>query len=248
MTPLVREMSALVQDPQKPTWFDLGVLDGDYTIEVDPEFLIKLPFEHIAIVGQTERQKFAVRAICKDSGVAVSGFALSDQMILFEPFAYLLGPDGLQLYRDDNVSTQFTKRFKNAFGGASEISMETRRCIGVIDVLLRRLDRKAYKLEAKDTFTNRRKKSQGKPLSYDWRTISVPDQIRSSTPGTGTHASPRAHDRRGHWRIVKNKKVWVKPCRVGDASKGSVFHDYKVTASFPSGPLPPAAPSPTATA
>jgi hypothetical protein len=38
------------------------------------------------------------------------------------------------------------------------------------------------------------------------------------------------HDRRGHWRYIKksNKQVWVLPCKIGDASKGAVFKDYKV--------------------
>ena len=46
----------------------------------------------------------------------------------------------------------------------------------------------------------------------------------------GTHASPRLHDRRGHWRNTRSgKRVWVKQCKVGDPSKGSVFHDYRFT-------------------
>ena len=46
----------------------------------------------------------------------------------------------------------------------------------------------------------------------------------------GTHASPRWHERRGHWRTMKKtgKKVWVKNCEVGDKTIGAVFHDYKL--------------------
>ena len=48
-------------------------------------------------------------------------------------------------------------------------------------------------------------------------------------PQGGTHASPRWHERRGHWRTMKSgKKVWVKNCEVGDKTLGAVFHDYKI--------------------
>ena len=46
----------------------------------------------------------------------------------------------------------------------------------------------------------------------------------------GTHASPRQHERRGHWRTYRSgKRVWVKNCVVGDPSLGHVKHAYVVT-------------------
>ena len=37
------------------------------------------------------------------------------------------------------------------------------------------------------------------------------------------------HDRRGHWRKHPSGKIiWVKPCKVGDATKGVIFKDYKI--------------------
>jgi len=40
---------------------------------------------------------------------------------------------------------------------------------------------------------------------------------------------PRLHERRGHLRRLKTgKNVWVKSCKVGDASKGAIFHDYAI--------------------
>jgi hypothetical protein len=37
------------------------------------------------------------------------------------------------------------------------------------------------------------------------------------------------HERRGHLRRLKTgKNVWVKSCKVGDASKGAIFHDYAI--------------------
>lgn len=46
----------------------------------------------------------------------------------------------------------------------------------------------------------------------------------------GTHASPRAHLRRGHVRKLPNgSTTWVQPCVVGDKSKGIVHKDYLFT-------------------
>jgi hypothetical protein len=45
----------------------------------------------------------------------------------------------------------------------------------------------------------------------------------------GSHASPRWHLRRGHWRqLADGRRVFVRECAVGDASRGGVVKDYQV--------------------
>jgi hypothetical protein len=70
---------------------------------------------------------------------------------------------------------------------------------------------------------------QSKVPTYDWTTVVIePRRPRPEDQG-GTHASPRWHERRGHWRTLKSgKQVWVKNCAVGDKAKGAVFHDYQI--------------------
>ena len=47
----------------------------------------------------------------------------------------------------------------------------------------------------------------------------------------GSHASPRWHIRRGHWRqLADGRRVFVRECEVGDASRGGVGKDYRVAA------------------
>ncbi len=85
----------------------------------------------------------------------------------------------------------------------------------------------------RDTFLNRKRKEKGKPaISFDWHTVEIKPWVSDkSEPQGGTHASPRLHDRRGHWRTIKTgKQVWVKACKVGDASRGIVFKDYRMAA------------------
>ena len=87
----------------------------------------------------------------------------------------------------------------------------------------------AYIPSMRDTFTNRRKVQQGKLPTYDWTTVWIEPSKPRQDPKGGTHASPRLHDRRGHLRKLKTgKNVWVKSCKVGDASKGTIFHDYAI--------------------
>ncbi len=53
----------------------------------------------------------------------------------------------------------------------------------------------------------------------------------SETQG-GTHAPPRWHIRRGHWRqLIDGRRVFVRECEVGDIARGGVIKDYRVSAS-----------------
>jgi hypothetical protein len=45
----------------------------------------------------------------------------------------------------------------------------------------------------------------------------------------GTHASPRWHVRRGHWRqLADGRRIFVRECEVGDPSRGGVLKDYRL--------------------
>jgi hypothetical protein len=87
----------------------------------------------------------------------------------------------------------------------------------------------SYRPSVAQTFTNRRKIAQGKTPSYDWTTVVVTATPPRAEPKGGTHASPRLHDRRGHIRRLRSgKNVWVKAHKVGDATLGTIFHDYQI--------------------
>lgn len=115
--------------------------------------------------------------------------------------------------------------------GVTMDKTEAEMILGFVSAWYESLSRRnqAYIPSVAQTFTNRRKIAQGKPPSYDWRTVIIePVAPRKESQG-GTHASPRLHDRRGHLRRLRNgKNVWVKACKVGDPTKGIVFHDYKI--------------------
>ena len=77
---------------------------------------------------------------------------------------------------------------------------------------------------------NQKKLRKGKTPLVEFRLISITgkEPPKSSTPH-GTHASPRQHWRRGHWRTYKSgKRSWVEPMLVGDEANGKIIKDYAV--------------------
>ena len=77
---------------------------------------------------------------------------------------------------------------------------------------------------------NEKKMRKGKKPLVEFRLISVTAQKRAlpSIP-QGTHASPRQHWRRGHWRTYKSGiRAWVEPMLVGDEKNGKIVKDYVI--------------------
>lgn len=79
------------------------------------------------------------------------------------------------------------------------------------------------------------KPTKAKPLVFGAPTVKY-TKVDLSAPVVsmrvnlgGTHASPRWHMRRGHWRTYKSgKRVWVEQMEVGDKSKGVIVKDYVI--------------------
>ncbi|MDG1128147.1 MAG: hypothetical protein P8N68_03525 [Paracoccaceae bacterium] len=66
---------------------------------------------------------------------------------------------------------------------------------------------------------------------WTWHQITI-DLARARAKASdlgGTHASPRWHIRRGHWRqLADGRRVFVSQCQVGDPARGGVVKDYIV--------------------
>ncbi|MDD3965322.1 MAG: hypothetical protein PHD99_04740 [Candidatus Moranbacteria bacterium] len=226
MTPLIKEFVQLTDQPDQMMWFDIGhAPDSTFDFEVDGEHLTNLPFQRMAVCGlDAGGRKFMLALWAGDGHVSVAGVVLweNGKYEQINTFAYVDTPDGVRLLPPSNQERQ----------------LKPDDCLAVMSVVGYMLDSldaggTAYQPTAKaNSPTNKRRIANGKPaLIYDWRTVVVePKQAKSESLG-GTHASPRQHERRGHWRVTSaGRKVWVRNCTVGDASKGTVFHDYKVAA------------------
>lgn len=76
---------------------------------------------------------------------------------------------------------------------------------------------------------NAKRIKKGKTPLYEWRTVALERKVSElpAAPKGGTHASPRLHQRRGHWATSKlGKKFWRREAVVGNPENGMIFHDY----------------------
>ncbi len=221
MTPLVKEMVSLsVEVAVDFHWFDITSCYQD-SVEIDPNTLeLKLPFQKSALVWQ-QPDGLKALALCVQGeyGAVVSGYVMSETKYdKIDTFAYLV-KDG-----QTRVQKQNGQMFSH-LTDAREVAF-----IGMICAFLISLQTEPIQtyIPSKTSSHDKRVRKGKKPL-YDWKTILIePPKPKGPNQG-GTHASPRWHERRGHWRTTRSgKKVWVKNCEVGDKSKGAVFHDYQI--------------------
>ena len=220
MTPLIQEfVAANPEDAINHHWFDMTAA---YRREqaISAEILSRpLPYPKTALVCAYEDKKallFVFRSgeITGVAGTQFDGKRYHD----IAGFMYIVNEEGIRVRHKDG--TPFDYRTSHATGVLAFIaafleSLETSPATGHLPI---KRENWAKKIR------------QGKVPTYDWKTVVIePTKPKSDAQG-GTHASPRWHERRGHWRTMKKtgKKVWVKNCEVGDKTLGAVFHDYKL--------------------
>ncbi|NOX73479.1 MAG: hypothetical protein GXP03_07615 [Alphaproteobacteria bacterium] len=77
----------------------------------------------------------------------------------------------------------------------------------------------------------RRKYAKAGVRGWTWRQITIDlDRARAKHAALGgTHASPRGHIRREHWRrLADGRRIFIRQCQIGDPVKGGVVKDYVV--------------------
>lgn len=231
MTPLIRDWvknyAAVGADPTELMWFDISgafARDDVQALQLTVSHA-RPPFEKCAVVAQGKNEKgshdvlLSVVGNDPQDGIVVSAWVGSNgqkprkfPLLTYVVKDGLLHAGNLDGEHIDPKDKEMMLRLVALWYGTLNQSSD------------------AYKPSVKMSFTNRRKIAEGKTPTFDWVTVKVePAKPKADYQG-GTHASPRLHDRRGHLRkLPSGKTCWVKPCKVGDASKGVVFHDYKVT-------------------
>lgn len=233
-TQLVRDSMKLMADAGIDIvdikWFDLsGGFTDQQRADLDPVMTHRPPFNKCFVVWKGKTKTHASYEVL----MLVAGNDPEDGITV----SMWKGPTGTRL-RPIPAMFYFIEGDQIRYGAVNDdepVDKELAELmLAQVGVWYGLMDRRieAYIPTVRDTFTNRRKMQQGKAPTYDWTTVYIePAKPRSDSKG-GTHASPRLHDRRGHLRrLTTGKNVWVKACKVGDASKGAIFHDYKIEAA-----------------
>lgn len=219
MTPLVREMVKMLTDvnldPTQMQWFDVTAAIKTH-IGADPKryLLHPAPYKNMMLVGNTKQGDFMLSLLVEPDTTVVTGWIMKPQ-----GYKNL----GSFLFSEHNGEPKVGPLDKPLD------QQDQNMMVGLIAMFYASLDNKveSYVPTIKNTFTNRRKIKEGKMPTYDWHTVVIePPKPKQEHQG-GTHASPRRHQSRGHWRTYKSgKRGWVSECWKGDASKGTVFKDY----------------------
>lgn len=103
-----------------------------------------------------------------------------------------------------------------------EISVYIDMCMALADYEVEMLDHKP------DERTRKLRRLRGKPPPYTYKIITITGKKKERRSLGGTHASPVAHLRRGHWRHYKSgKRVWV-DAMVVNGTYGMLVKDYRV--------------------
>lgn len=222
MTPLICEMVKVCPDAELFHWFDASQIAPDQRINMSVIAETPLPYSRCAIVGVDGASKWLIVLGQENNLVAYGGWTYNDTGHEQHPsFTYTRTDLGLEIHT--------IKEFDPP--PDAEI---VRGLIATVGAWLQALQpgQSAYKPEPRKSLINSKRKAKGLgPVLFDWHTVTVqPSKPKGDGKG-GTHATPRLHDRRGHWRNhPSGKRVWVRDCKVGDASKGIIFKDYKVAA------------------
>lgn len=87
-----------------------------------------------------------------------------------------------------------------------------------------------HKPSVSDVAVNRKRARKGKAPLIEFKLVSITGkETKREIEPHGTHAPPKQHWRRGHWRNCKSgKRAWIPPMLVGDEKNGKIIKDYAI--------------------
>lgn len=234
MTPLITK--AVTFFPQLAAdykWFDKSDLDNGvmHTHSENMEAIKNpLPFSKCAIAGiDLEGQTYAVLISQEGSLWRIHGantLATHDNKRVQVDPVFCINP--MEPDTSNGITFLFDDPRFNDHAKAKEVAVIS---VLVIATFLRNLhaQRIATVYTPIPSKNHAKRMRQFKPPLLSWHTVMIEPQKEKAPSLGGTHASPRLHDVRGHWVTRGDKRFWRKPHQRGDATKGIVFHDYKMT-------------------
>lgn len=219
MNPELREKALRVPYGDRYVWFDLGTIDRRASTNVQKLIdATYLPFPRIAVGGRSNGSIYIIFLfLASEDGVGVA--MTSEDGTSIAP---------VTLFRRDEERGLVRETFDVCPLKGEDLDMAYQAALVFLEVLAEaQTPTTGYKLTPNPKNPQRIKRGK-KPL-YDWTTVVITPRAPKGEHRGGTHASPRPHDRRGHWATSKlGKRYWRRPARVGNPANGFVFHDYLV--------------------
>lgn len=223
MTPLITQMIKFTPDPESGHWFDMGDTTNRPDGHITDEEMFALPYPTCFVVGkQRNDTTFVLRLQVSDTAESMSVTGVFDWnngmgQFGFDPLLFILTSEGIQASTPDGMPPE-SENYKAVLQHVEDF------------LLSLKSEQAAYIPKARPSLINSKRAAKGKgPVLFDWHTVTVAPRPSKGEHQGGTHASPRLHTRRGHWRKYPSGKFgWVKECKVGDSSRGVIFKDYEV--------------------
>lgn len=242
MTPLIMKVVRYLQDvpTELYAWFDISEQWANANETVDHDRALQalqnpLPFNECAIVGHDENNapffilvSNAVLPSSGEDGLLVHMQILHNDGVrigMCPPF-FVSPTQALLENASDGMSVYFANPDDAKDPRNTQAGIDT---LIAVSFWLEKLNKHAMPTYTATPKSNNAKRiRQGKKPLFDWHTVVIEPPKPQTPHQGGTHASPRLHDVRGHWVTRGGKKYWRKPHQRGDASRGVVFHDYKL--------------------
>lgn len=255
MNPHIPRFASAAADLAGYTWFDATATPEDSTFKSAAIaagvwyranlFDRHLPFPKCAVL-HSQLNGTVVVAYVVDMGdrvLRVRGYALDDPrepVFTYERDRAPNPVDGVRLFADEGVHAQLERQMpgRDSVDIAGLIVSDVLRWLELLSAgLMSAYVREGHAATVLPLSPTRR--ALGRLPLLEWRTVVVEPRPPRAEPKGGTHASPRQHDRRGHWRTRGEKRFWVKQCRVGRLIDGMIMKDYKVKGPEDAGSPPP---------
>ena len=223
MTPLIKEMVKVVLDadldPTQMQWFDMSESLKEWVEFSQRKYLLHpAPYKNIMLCGRLKQQgTFMLSVLTEQKKAIVTG--------------WILKPTGYDQLGSFLIAEHNGEPKTGEVDGPINPQNQSTMC-AILAMFYASLDMRVQAYVPTPHKANVSRTKRGlKPL-YEWHTIVIePSQTKQKYQG-GTHASPRRHQARGHWRTYQSgKRGWVRECFRGDASKGAVFKDYQIKES-----------------
>lgn len=227
VTPLIREMVSI--NPEASTdymWFDASEVANNPAVHPTDETLsLPMPFPLCAVAIRVDDKEKVLLLVQDRLGArGITGWTFRGKEARQIPsFVYDL---------DEPLDANGTLQVKKIEGDDGQLTHKAvQATVNILCGYLLSIHSPApipgYTPVDKQKFVNKKRIAKGKAPIYEWTTVVIEPPKPKAEPKGGTHASPRLHDRRGHYRKLRSGKLaWVKACKVGNAAKGAVFKDY----------------------